>query len=198
MKNRKPDEWIVERLKSTDDQANTVALRYLYTRMYDQINRFVLQNKGNREDGEDIFQEGLVVLFKLIKQNKFPEGYNVEAYLHSICRNLWLKRLHKYRREVELKAERTEIPMEDPGILHFLNADQRQAIDALFQQLGPDCRQVLHFFYYEKRSMKEIRELMGYGSDQVAKNKKSNCMKRLIALVNQSREDYKKLFTNEG
>ncbi len=198
MNKKYPDEWIVEKLRSRADHDNDEALRYLYARMFEQIQRYIAKNSGSRADADDIFQEGLVVLFKLIRQNKFPEGYNVEAYLHSICRNLWLKHLRKYRREVELPEDMVEIPMEDAGISQFLTDDQRAAVDKLFSQLGPDCQKVLNYFYYDRRPMKEIFELMGYSSEQVAKNKKSSCMKRLLALVAEHRDRYKHLFTKDG
>ena len=198
MNKKHPDVWIVDKLKADNERENNEALRYLYTRMYQQIKRFLLKNSGSSEDAEDIFQEGLVVLFKLIRQGKFPTGYNVEAYLYSICRNLWLKRLRKYRREVELREEMTHLPVEDAGILKFLSDDQRAAADRLFAEVGEDCRKVLNYFYYDRLSMKEIMQRMGYSSEQVAKNKKSACMKKLQALIATAEESYKNLFQKEG
>ena len=186
------------KLRARADRDNDEALRYLYGRMFEQVQRYVLQNSGSRPDADDIFQEGLVILFKLIRQDKFPAGYNVEAYLHSICRNLWLKYLRKYRREVELPDSANDLPVPDAGIAQFLDEDQRAAVDELFSQLGPDCQKVLNYFYYDRRPMKEIFQLMGYASEQEAKNKKSTCMKRLLALVAEHRERYLHLFTKDG
>ncbi|MEM1321702.1 MAG: sigma-70 family RNA polymerase sigma factor [Bacteroidota bacterium] len=194
MDKRLSDHTIVEQLLSPDERTNDDILRYLHRRLYPMICRFLLNNKGSQADADDIFQEALIAIFKMVRQGKVDGNVNIEAYIYSICRNLWLKRLHKYRKETELTDEMTAIPTEDAGIKSFIDDDQKAAVEALFQQLGDDCRKVLMYYYYERRSMKEIMKLMNYSSEQVAKNKKSRCMKKLNELIADSKEQFRSLF----
>jgi len=45
--------------------------------------------------------------------------------------------------------------------------------------LKGDCQRVLKMYYYERLRMSEIARKMGYLNDQVAKNKKSSCLRKL-------------------
>ena len=56
----------------------------------------------------------------------------------------------------------------------------------LLESLGKDCKRVLVLYYYERLKMKEIAGIMNFANDQVAKNKKSSCLKKLKSIVSES------------
>ena len=163
--------------------------------MQAQVARFILLNSGKPEDVDDIFQDGLIALYKLAKKDQIGKVANVEAYLYSICRNLWLRRLQRDKKEVELTEVQEAIPTEEVSLSRLLSEERRLALDKLIDQLGDSCRQVLILYYYDRLSMKEIAEQMGFSGDQVAKNKKSNCLKKLREIILNS-PHYRSLLKN--
>ena len=181
--NRIPDEVIIRQLESTDLAESDRALTYLYERMYSLIKRFVLNNNGAESDVDDLFQDGLVALYKLAKRGKLHAQINVEAYLYSICRNMWLKQLKKKRRESHISEEMNTIPIEESIIKGMLDRERTNLLEEVLKHLGDKCRTILLYYYYERLSMKEVSKKMNYANEQVAKNKKSACMKKLRSLI---------------
>lgn len=180
---RASDEAIIHQLESTDSMENDKALTYLYERMYGLVKRFILKNNGAELDADDIFQEGLLAFYKLAKRGKLHAQINVEAYLYSICRNMWLKQLKKNSLEIPIAEEMTAIPIEESIIKQMMNEERKELVEKLLQQLGEKCRIILRYFYYERMSMKEVSKKMNYANEQVAKNKKSSCMKKLRSMI---------------
>ncbi|MEM9820528.1 MAG: sigma-70 family RNA polymerase sigma factor [Bacteroidota bacterium] len=181
--NRVPDEVIIKQLASTDTVEGDKALTYLYQRMYTLVKRFVLNNNGAVSDVDDIFQDGLVAFYKLARRGKLHAQINVEAYLYSICRNMWLKQLKKSSRESPISEEMKAIPVEESIIRDLIDEERRNLLDKVLEKLGSKCKKILLYFYYDRLSMKEVSQKMDYANEQVAKNKKSACMKKLRTLI---------------
>ena len=152
----------------------------LYRQFYGMIEQLVLRNSGNTEDAADIFQDGLVALFNKVRQADFRLTASLKTLLYAICRNIWLMRLRKLKRESPITEVHQETVGLDADALHLLEKNDRdQLVSHGLSQLGDDCRQVLQLYYFEKCRMKTIAETMGYSGEQVAKNKKSRCMRKL-------------------
>jgi len=56
----------------------------------------------------------------------------------------------------------------------------------LLESLGGNCKRILVLYYFDRLKMKEIAEVMNFANDQVAKNKKSSCLKKLKAKISES------------
>lgn len=63
------------------------------------------------------------------------------------------------------------------------NKQVSQQLVALLEHLGENCKQILMQFYYEERSMKEIVATTAYENEQVVRNKKSKCLKKLADML---------------
>lgn len=173
------DDKILAGLHSRDDRMVDEAFTSLYDLAFEAISRFIQRNSGSASDAEDIFQDSLVVLYNQICRDELQLNCSLRTYLYSICRNLWLKRLRKSKREVELTDQHEAVPV-NPEHLKYLEGDEKSStIARLLGSLGEDCKNILLYFYYERMPMREIARVMNLSSEQVAKNKKSNCMKSL-------------------
>jgi RNA polymerase sigma factor (sigma-70 family) len=178
-----PDEEIIQRLRSVEERQVDDTFVYLHRAMFQRMAKFVGDNSGSPADAKDLFQDALVVLFKMARQEKLPEGVVVEAYLFSICRNLWYKVLNKRKRTSEwTEAAQMEAEVEPP-LTSMLSEERRSIIERLFAKMGEDCKRLLVHYYFDQMALKEIAPLMNYASEQVAKNKKSFCMNKLKALA---------------
>ena len=45
--------------------------------------------------------------------------------------------------------------------------EKTNAMRAVFEMLDEKCQKILHYYLFEKRSMREISQLMGYSSEDV-------------------------------
>ena len=187
------DKEIVEMLQSSNPKMEDAALVFLHQQVYQMTTQFVLKFKGTLEDGEDVLQEALIAFFKLARTHKLPDKLNAEAYLFTICKNKWYRKLRKKPEQVELSESFSSVSIEDVRIKTILEDEQTYLLKILQNQLGEACYSLLVFFYYENRKMKEIAKLMSFGSEQVAKNKKSKCMTKLKNLILE-KPDLKKAF----
>ena len=75
---------------------------------------------------------------------------------------------------------------QEAEMLNWDIAPPPSILDHVEKHLGPKCREVLSYFYYEKRSMQEIAKLTGLANKQVAKNKKSLCLKLLRKMIGEN------------
>ena len=82
-----------------------------------------------------------------------------------------------------------EIPTDFEYATPLTNWEQEfepNLLDTIEKHLGEKCRQILSHYYYDKRSMREIAQLMGLANEQVAKNKKSLCLKKLKEMIREN------------
>ncbi len=181
--NQLPDEQILAGLQSEIQAERDRMLRYLYTRDYPVIAAFITKNNGTEADAADIFQDAIIVFYEKIRLKELTLSCSIRTYLYSVCKNLWRNSLRRQKRltGIDDTIESIPIPAES---LTIVETNERQTLVAeLMNRLGDDCKRVLTLFYFERQRMKTIAEQMGFANEQVAKNKKSNCMKRLKALL---------------
>ena len=174
---------LIEKLKSSNSKENEEAMEYLYTILYKKVLGYILNNKGQEEEAKDIFQDGLLAFFKLIKRNKITTETKVEAYVFSICRNLWLKKLKKKKKESDQPIENFDLAIEDVLSDQIFSVDKSNLLERVLKEIGSGCQTILFAFYYERQSMQEIMQSMNLSSIQVAKNKKFKCLQRLKKIV---------------
>ena len=75
--------------------------------------------------------------------------------------------------------EKTDLfKTDEVAIFNMMKEEEQSEVRRLMEQLGEGCRKVLVSYYYKRMRMREIAENMGYSSEQVAKNRKSDCMKK--------------------
>ncbi|MFK8005213.1 MAG: RNA polymerase sigma factor [Saprospiraceae bacterium] len=178
------EEEIIKWIFSPNQIKNDQAFTFIYQNYFGMIEKFTLSNNGKVDDAEDIFQDALIIFFNQVKNKNLKLTCSLPTYLYSICRNLWLKKLRKNKRTTEL----TDVIKQyvTIGENHFdilIKEEESSIVAQMLDQIGKDCKKVLLFFYFEKNRMSEIAEKMNLANEQVAKNKKLNCMKKLKTLV---------------
>ncbi|MEM9822218.1 MAG: sigma-70 family RNA polymerase sigma factor, partial [Bacteroidota bacterium] len=185
------DEIILSRLRSGSEKSVGEALQYLFSEYFGLIRHLTLKNSGTVLDAEDLFQDAVTIFYEQVVSGKLQLTCSVKTYLYSICRNQWSNQLRK-RKEVELNDEGQEyIDIADSHLEALIETEAGRLIAQLIQQMGEECQKVLQYFYYDQMKMKKIAELMHYSGEQIAKNKKSKCLKALRNLV-QGSSFYKK------
>jgi len=71
----------------------------------------------------------------------------------------------------------------DDVLLDIIDSEEQQRINDALNKLAQICRDILLFFYFERRSMKQIASLTGLANPDVAKAKKYQCIKALQKIM---------------
>lgn len=179
------DEEIIFCLRGEKDKRD-LALEQLYAKLYPVIKSYILKNNGSDDDAADIFQDAIIVFYDKVRQDQFQLSSSIRTYLYSVCKHLWLNKLRAQKKVVSLTEDSDFITV-DPLSLNVIGSKERnEFLLKLLESLGEDCKKVLVYYYYERLKMKEIASRMNFATDQVAKNKKSSCLKKLKLIVSQS------------
>lgn len=134
---------------------------------------------GSEDDAKDLFQEATILVYEKAQRPDFQLTSQFSTYFIGICRNLWMsKRQKKSASEVTIPEEAKYIPDGNPE-MDLLQAERGQLFYKAMKQLGDDCQKVLELFF-QKYSMEEIAQKMGFGSADYAKRRKGQCKDRLV------------------
>lgn len=154
----------------------------IYENNLPKVVSFVLTNTGSKQDAEDIFQKALLQLATRHKARPFEIKSSFEAYLFTVCKNLWRRELNSTQKRVT-KQSLTE-PSYDPRdiALSALEQERWELFANCFKLLSDNCRSVLKMFF-NKIPYSQIVDKMGYNSETVARQRVFKCKAKLIALV---------------
>ena len=182
MQTHRSDRDLLKSLKSNSRQLENEALQAIYVQVYPKVERFVSKSGGSSEESYDVFQDAILIFFKHVTEGRFREESSISTYIQVICRNLWYEQIRKSRRMQAYRPDEEEAYEINEDDLLALKSTH--SIEKLLKKLGDECQQVLKLFYFEKKRMTEIQSHFGLSSEQVAKNKKYKCLKKLTDLCN--------------
>ncbi|WP_207632767.1 RNA polymerase sigma factor [Foetidibacter luteolus] len=174
-------EEILQNLKSADINSSVT---FLYSNYFEQVVRSIASTGGNRQDGADIFQEAVIVLIDKVKTGAFKQQSGVGTFLLAIAKNLWLHEMRTRGRRVKReKMFMQDVPTGQEPESRVANPAGRYSITQLLQSTGEVCMKILTGFYYQDKSMRELLEEFNYENEQVLRNRKSKCMKKIKDLL---------------
>ncbi len=161
-------------------------LREIYDKYLPGIVAYIVKNSGEEQDAEDVFHDALIVIYRKVKDDSLDLSSSFYTYLFAICKNLWLKKLNRKKRQSGVTIENAEVLTNENDAEQAIETTERFALyREKFQLLGEDCQRLLQLFF-DKKSMEEIAEAMGFGSEGYARKRKCQCKDKLTKLI---RED---------
>ncbi len=137
--------------------------------------KYVKNNNGNKADGEDIFQESLLILYRNVQNGDCKAKASLQAYLLGIAKNCWSQELRRRGKLPQQSIEGVEVlepELKDEERAFFL---ARQA----FLDLGRKCQELLSMFYLQQKGLDAIAGQLGFASSKVAKNQKYRCLEKV-------------------
>jgi len=176
------DEAIVEGLRLRSDYI----INFVYREYFPLIKYLVNENSGSDEDAEDIFQDGLIIIYKKITDNQLTLTSSFKTYMYSVCRNLWLQKLNKRKVVMEKISDVEEYIDLPDDIMNEISNEEvelHRLVQLHFLSLNEDCQKVLRLFMKDV-SLREIGNIMGFKTEKYAKTRKYMCkeeLKRRIA-----------------
>jgi RNA polymerase sigma factor (sigma-70 family) len=171
------DEAIKEGVRLRSDYI----IKYIYQEYFPVIKYMVNANSGADEDAEDVFQDGIIIIYKKIIENQLTLTSSFKTFIYSVCRNVWLQKLNKQKAltdefgDMEIFVELSE------DILSEINnedLEKHRLFQKHFLSLGEDCQKVLRLFMKEI-PLREIASIMGFKTEKYAKTRKYLCKEEL-------------------
>jgi len=170
---------IIEGIKTQDK----IILRDIYQVYFPVIKRYILDNNGSEQDAKDVFQEGIIIIYRKIKEGNLNLTSSFKSYIYSVCRFIWIKQLSQKKEDAEkmdIYKEYEEVP--DITIDEYEKNEQYKLYQKHFKRLEKDCQKLLQMFL-DKVPLKEIGKQLGIESDQYIKRKKYKCKEQLVRYI---------------
>jgi len=167
----------IEGLRNNQD----VVLRALYKKYYNLVLKYVVNNSGNTEAAADVYQETIIVLYENVQKPGFELNCQLQTFIFSIAKRLWLKQLRNNGHTLRLKEDEEEevVDVSEEMSDHLKKESDIEKMNACMEDLGEPCKTLLKDFYVYKLSMEEISEKFGYTNADNAKTQKYKCLQRL-------------------
>lgn len=164
---------------------------------------YVYKNGGDHETADMVFSEGVAELDRYIRRHQGDTPVfktSLGAYLYGICCNIRKKQLAKIKAKPQdhHTIELDLIPHASGDMrTEFDNKFEVEALAAIMEKMGDNCRQTLKLYYIEGYRLKEIAEMLNLKNANVAKTMRCKCMKKLLGLIDASKE-FKTIFKRFG
>lgn len=175
------DQELIKLLKSSDENFENEAFKFIYKTYFPSIKRMVIQAGGTSFEASDIFQDSLYVFYNHLKNEQFKEASSIRTYIYSIAKRKWIDYLRKEGRYQLTESFKDEEGF-DLNLIDSLGLSAGKVIRKLLAKLDKPCQKILLLYYYENKSMSEISHFFELGSNQAAKTKKHRCLKKLMSL----------------
>lgn len=125
------------------------------------------------EEIEDIYQETIIAFYQNIKSGSLTQiNSSLSAYIIQIGKTKLIQYVDMYNKLQKLKNGIHEE--------HLLTEEYNMKIDQcvkfIYSKMTASCKRILHLYYFEKRSMGEIAQILGYKNSDTVKAKKSRCI----------------------
>lgn len=180
------DQRYIEALKTNDP----VLISEINQQFRPLIISLCKKNKGSQEEGEDLFQEALLAIWRRAREKGIELNVPFGAYLYRVAKNKWINTLHqKSRREVTFEdLSGYEGQKGDLDGLEALELIERQEalIWEKFKEISERCQEILKGAWtHAYASMEAMAEALDVSYGYLRK-KKSECQARLIKLVKEA------------
>lgn len=160
---------------------NIKIIEHVYDECFTLIRRMVIRNFGLNDDVADVFQDAMVVIYDKVRNGNLVLTCSFKTYLYSVSKNIWLKKLRERQMEAMVFQDVSlSIDLEEELVfnLYDLEVEKMRKYRQHFFSLGRDCQMILQL-YVNKKTMREIAEIMGYKSERYAKLRKFQCKELL-------------------
>ncbi len=185
IKNEHPDQKYIKALLEN----NSLVLQELYKKFSGKVIHYIKQNSGDKSQAQDVIQETLVTIYHQARDKGLVLTAPFDAYFFLLCKRKWLNILKKKGRNQVTNLDQN-VSIVDETNEKVIETEHYESRYRLFRQqldkLNNSCKELLEKTFVIK-SMEEVAKVLGI-SYAYARKKKSECMGKLIALIQQSPE----------
>lgn len=165
----------------------------IYKIVFPRVRKFILQNKGQQQDAEDIFQKALLQITVRYRKEKFEINSSFEAYLFTACKNLWRRELKNSKNRVTNTDIIELVPEERDLALTVLEQKRWELFSEKLELISENCKKVLLLFF-NNTSYPDIVKKMKYSTETVARQRVFKCKTKLSEAIKED-QNYNSLKT---
>jgi RNA polymerase sigma factor (sigma-70 family) len=156
-------------------------VRELYKTCFEEVVNDIAFSGGNKEDGADVFQEAILILVKKIQTEEYRPESTLKTFIKGISRNIWMSEQRaRGRRKIREKEYMSgNLDNEEPKLWR----SSKKEFSELLNSIGETCKELLIGYYFEDMDVKKLSKAFHFKSEQVLRNRKTICMKKLKTLV---------------
>jgi len=174
-----PDQQYIEALRHGDQ----VLTREIYSKFSRSILHWVLQNNGEAEDAQDLFQDALMAIYDRYCSGDFQLTTSFGALLMGICRRKWFDRLAQKKRDQNVRnaeAERytEETPVWEAAEEAVLQQKRQECLAQVFELLSEQCKRLLSLISAGELAVEQIAQDLGLGNANAVYQSKHRCTAR--------------------
>ncbi|MEP0984558.1 sigma-70 family RNA polymerase sigma factor [Ekhidna sp.] len=180
---RKSEKEIISDIR----EGNSKAMEKLYLAHRKEFVSWSIGKFGiSEDDALDHYQDTMTIIFEKIMNGSLTEiESSLKTYIFSIGKN-------KVRQQFDEAARKEKHGDGLQEHYRFLAEDSDAAVifeeaknqtSNLFQTIGEGCKEILKLFYYEKKSMSEIADIMGHKSEGVSRTTKKRCLEKIRSQI---------------
>ena len=177
-------------------QGDRKATEQVYSQNYSIVTKWLYKNGCTVDDADDVFQEGMMVLFGKVQEAEFSLSCTINTYLFAICKHVWYKKLQQIKKapatyfdDTHEDAPMSAIAAEEELNVHHERETHFGYLESALEQLGEPCRSLLQAYYHKDMSMHQIAANFGYTNPENAKTQKYKCLTRLKKLFYSHHQD---------
>ncbi len=151
----------------------------LYKNYFRMINHFVLNNKGNSSDAEDIFQDTMLVFIQKLRQDDFQLTASVKTYIMAIAKHLWLKKLRNSYHEIEFTDLHDNKFFEEITLSIEQEKTYWDKLQYYMTKITDHCSRLMHDMFFKNKPIEQIQKEHGYSTKHNAQNQKHKCVEQI-------------------
>lgn len=185
------DRQLLEAVKTGNQQ---VVERYYLDVHAEFIHWCYKQFALDREQALDAFQDAFVIFYEKLCRGTIPDiKSSLKTYLFAIGKHLIYRRFQKADIR-QRNQEQMAYLSEDRFAPAFLEEEEQVQMEQIALEaartMKEPCRSILQWFYFDRLSLTDIAQKLGYKNDNVMKNKKARCLQKLRKTVEKRLKNY--------
>ncbi len=177
-------------LISSDDIRNAIrsgndddVLEVLYQNTLPKVRSYVQNNRGTKEEAEDIFQDAVLNVYQMVYNNNIESVSNIGGFIFQSCKNAWINKAKRDSRKAPLDDKYEYTQYDDDSLEVIIDEEKQTALNQLFEKIGQTCKELMTMAVYQKLSMEEIAKKMGLTNADAAKSQNYRCKKKMADLI---------------
>lgn len=175
-----PDQQYFDALRKGDQRL----IREIYSKFSRSILHWVLQNNGEAEDAQDLFQDALMAIYdRYANRSDFQLTSSFGALLMTICRRKWYDRLAQKKRDATVRNAETaryeeETPEWEAAAEILLHQQRQECLSKVFTLLSDQCQKLLTMITAGELSVESIAATLGLANANAVYQSKHRCTAR--------------------
>lgn len=174
---------LIERIKNHDSEK---VIKEIYCNHRNEFLLWAMRNHScSLEEAKDVFQQAVIIFYENIRSGKVSQiTTQLKTYIFGIGKNKILEMLRTKRKMQAQYNDQTYLDNDEYyNEMDDNYEDNLKNVTRCLVKMGDPCKSILEQYYYHRKSMIEISEILEYKNSDTVKNLKYKCLQRLRQLL---------------